>query len=81
MGISKRYLTGKASRWLAFSIMLVSLAVLTSGIPTIQWLGWLISCISTLWWAYFAYTDKDIPRTLMEVCYFWAALIGIHNWF
>ena len=67
-------------RWVAFIAAVISLAMLTSGIISIQWFGWSISCCTCLAWAYFARQDKDTPRMLMEFCFFVAALWGVHNW-
>jgi len=67
-------------RWLAFIAAVVSLAMLTSGEVSIQWIGWSISCGTCLAWAYFARQDKDTPRMLMETCFFIAALWGVYNW-
>ena len=67
-------------RWLAFIGAVISLAMLTSGSVSIQWIGWSISCGTCLAWAYFARQDKDTPRMLMETCFFIAALWGVYNW-
>lgn len=67
-------------RWVAFLGAVSSLVLLTSGVVSIQWLGWLISSISCLAWIYFARQDRDTPRMLMEMCYFIASLIGVINW-
>ena len=67
-------------RWVAFLGAVSSLVLLTSGVVSIQWLGWLISSISCLAWIYFARQDRDSPRMLMEICYLTAGLWGIYNW-
>ena len=67
-------------RWIAFFAAVISLAMLTSGSISLQWVGWSISCCTCLAWAYFARQDKDTPRMLMEFCFFVAALWGVHNW-
>jgi len=67
-------------RWLAFIAAVVSLGMLTSGVISLQWVGWSISCGTCLAWAYFARQDRDTPRMLMELCFFLAAGWGVHNW-
>ena len=67
-------------RWLAFLGAVVALGLLTSGVISLQWLGWSISCFSCLSWSYFARIDRDIPRMCMEICFFVAAVWGIYNW-
>ena len=67
-------------RWLAFIAAVISLAMLTSGVISLQWIGWSISCCTCLAWSYFARQDKDVPRMLMEFCFFVAALWGVYNW-
>jgi len=71
----------KIQRWFAFVGAVLASLILTSGIVNIQWIGWTISCVSCLAWAYFGYSDRDLPRMLMEIFYFAAALLGIHNWY
>ena len=67
-------------RWIAFFGVIVSLILLTSGRAEMQWIGWLLSCLTCLAWAYFAKKDGDIPRMLMELFYFLASVWGVHNW-
>tara|TARA_R110002020_G_scaffold56766_12_gene156804 strand:+ start:202 stop:414 length:213 start_codon:yes stop_codon:yes gene_type:complete len=67
-------------RWVAFFGVVASLLLLTSGRAEIQWIGWFLSCITCLAWAYFAKKDGDIPRMLMELFYFIASAWGVHNW-
>ena len=67
-------------RWIAFVGAVASLLLLTSGNVSIQWIGWTVSSISCLAWIWFAKQDKDVPRMLMEICYFSAGLWGIYNW-
>ena len=67
-------------RWIAFIGAVSSLLLLTSGEVAVQWIGWTISSVSCLAWIWFAKVDKDIPRMLMEICYFSAGLWGVYNW-
>ena len=67
-------------RWLAFLGAVVALGLLTSGVISLQWIGWSISCFSCLAWAYFARIYRDIPRMCMEIWFFVAAVWGIYNW-
>jgi len=67
-------------RWIAFVGAVSSLLLLTSGNVSIQWIGWTVSSISCLAWIWFAKKDKDVPRMLMEICYFIAGIWGIYNW-
>ena len=67
-------------RWLAFFGVIVSLILLTSGRAEMQWIGWLLSCLTCLAWAYFAKKDGDIPRMLMELFYCFLAIRAILNW-
>lgn len=71
----------KWHRWIAFIGAVVSLFILTSGIVHIQWIGWALSSVSCLAWAWFAWKDKDTPRMLMEIFYFTAAFLGVNNWY
>ena len=68
------------SRWIFFICAITALFLLTSAVVELQWIGWSISSVSYIAWAYFAYKDKDTPRFLMELTYFGAALWGIYNW-
>jgi hypothetical protein len=70
----------KTSKWIAFVAAITCLFFLASGIIALQWIGWALSGVTCIAWAYFAYRDKDTPRCLMEVCYFGAAIVGIYNW-
>ena len=67
-------------RWISFFGVVASLLLLTSGKAEMQWIGWFLSCITCLAWAYFAKKDGDIPRMLMELFYFIASAWGVHNW-
>jgi|DEB0MinimDraft_3_1074331.scaffolds.fasta_scaffold23144_2 hypothetical protein len=71
----------RIQRWLGFVGAVTALFILTSGIVSIQWMGWALSSVSCAAWAYFAYKDRDMPRMLMEMFYFGAAFLGIHNWY
>ena len=67
-------------RWIAFIGAVASLLLLTSGNIYVQWIGWTVSSMSCLALIWFAKKDKDVPRMLMEICYFSAGLWGIYNW-
>ena len=67
-------------RWVAFVAAISCLFFLASGVVALQWIGWAISSVTCLAWAYFGWVDKDQPRALMEICYFIAALVGMYNW-
>ena len=68
-------------RWIAFIGAAISLFLLASGHIHLQWIGWSISCVTCSAWAYFAKTDGDTPRMLMEILFCIAAICGVYNWF
>ena len=68
-------------RWIALIGAVISLFLLASGHVNVQWIGWSISCVTCLAWAYFAKIDGDAPRMLMELLFFIAATLGVYNWF
>jgi len=70
----------KTAKWAAFVGAISCLFFLASGHAALQWIGWALSCVACLAWAYFAHADKDHPRLLMELCYFVAAIVGVYNW-
>ncbi len=70
----------RKGRWLALAAAIISVLTLTSGVIALQWIGWTLSAIACIAWGYFAKIDKDIPRFIMELFYFFAALWGIYNW-
>jgi hypothetical protein len=70
----------RKGRWLALAGALLSVLTLTSGVIALQWIGWTLSAITCLAWGYFARVDKDTPRFIMELFYFFAALWGVYNW-
>ena len=45
-----------------------------------QWLGWTICTLSCLIWIAMGIKDRDVPRTLMEVMYFFIGIRAIINW-
>ena len=53
------------ARWIAFAATMLGTWILTNTNVNLFALGWFISAISTIMWAYFAFKDKDIPRALM----------------
>lgn len=67
-------------RWLGFILAMISAFLLSSGNPSIQWMGWGIACFSCSIWIYMGYKDKDIPRALMELMYLLLAIRGVYNW-
>jgi hypothetical protein len=68
------------AKWLAFIGAISCLFFLASGVIALQWIGWALSSVTCVAWAYFAYLDRDKPRCLMELCYLIAALAGVYNW-
>ena len=56
-------------RWIGFILAILGVYVLSSANISTQWLGWTISSISCTIWVYMGYTDKDIPRMIMELVY------------
>ena len=68
------------ARWIAFITTMSALLFLTSGRVSFQWIGWSLSCVSCLAWAWFAHRDKDTPRMLMEIFVCLTAIVGVYNW-
>ncbi len=69
------------ARWFAFAFTMLGTWLLTNTNTEYFSLGWGISAISTLAWAYFAYKDKDIPRGLMELCFVILCIRGVINFY
>lgn len=67
-------------RWTGFILAMVSAFLLSGGDENMQWLGWAVACFSCSIWIYMGYKDKDIPRALMELMYFFLAIRGVFNW-
>jgi len=67
-------------RWIGFMLALLSVFILSNANISTQWIGWLIGCVSCGMWVYFGIKDKDIPRTLMELCYLLLGLRAVFNW-
>ena len=67
-------------RWIGFLLALTSVFILSNANVSTQWLGWSLGCLSCAMWVYFGLKDKDIPRTLMELCYLLLGLRAVYNW-
>ena len=70
----------KGWRWLGFVLAMVSAFLLSGGNPAVQWVGWLVACLSCAIWIYMGIKDKDTPRALMELFYLLLAIRGVLNW-
>ena len=68
-------------RWIAFILTMLGTWLLTNTNFNFFSLGWGISGLSTIMWVIFAYKDKDIPRTLMEVCFVILCIRGVINFY
>jgi len=67
-------------RWIGFILAVLAVYLLSTANPSIQHWGWLLSAISCAIWVYAGARDRDIARTLMEICYTFLAIRGIFNW-
>jgi len=67
-------------RWIGFFLALLSVYILSSANISTQWVGWALGCVSCTMWVYFGIKDKDIPRTLMELCYLLLGIRAVINW-
>ena len=67
-------------RWIGFILAVLAVYLLSTANPSIQHWGWLLSAISCAIWVYAGMKDRDIARTLMEICYTFLAIRGILNW-
>ena len=71
-------------RWLGFFLAMLGVYLLSDGDyfgnPMVQSIGWGSACLSALFWVIMGVKDKDVPRMLMEICYFIAGIWGIYNW-
>ena len=70
----------KGWRWIGFVLAMVSAFLLSGGNPSVQWIGWMVACISCSIWIYMGFKDKDTPRALMEIFYLLLAIRGVYNW-
>jgi len=68
-------------RWIAFATTMLGTWLLTNTNVTLFSLGWGISAISTLAWAYFGFKDQDYPRAIMEVCFVLLCIRGVINFY
>jgi len=60
-------------RWLGFILAMISVFILSNADVETQWIGWAVGCVS-------CFRDRDIPRTLMELCYLLLGLRAVWNW-
>tara|TARA_B100000989_G_scaffold163032_1_gene121777 strand:+ start:1338 stop:1595 length:258 start_codon:yes stop_codon:yes gene_type:complete len=67
-------------RWFGFILAVVGAYILGNAEIHSQWLGWTICSVSCLIWIAMGIIDKDIPRTLMEIMYFFVGIRAILNW-
>jgi len=67
-------------RWIGFVLAILSVYILSSANISTQWIGWLIGCVSCSIWVFMGIKDRDIPRTLMELCYLILGLRAVYNW-
>ena len=67
-------------RWLGFILAMISVFILSNANVDTQWIGWAVGCVSCSIWVYMGLKDKDIPRTLMELCYLLLAMRAVFNW-
>ena len=70
----------KGWRWIGFLLAMVSAFLLSGGNPSVQWVGWMIACVSCSIWIYMGLKDMDTPRALMELFYLLLAIRGVWNW-
>ena len=70
----------KGWRWIGFVLAMVSAFLLSGGNPSVQWIGWMIACVSCSIWIYMGFKDQDTPRALMEIFYLLLAIRGVYNW-
>ena len=68
-------------RWIGFFLAVLGAYILGTAKIDSQWIGWTICSLSCINWIFKAVTDKDLPRTLMEVMYLVLAIRGIIEWF
>tara|TARA_Y100001970_G_C14234689_1_gene861031 strand:+ start:1003 stop:1215 length:213 start_codon:yes stop_codon:yes gene_type:complete len=68
-------------RWIAFATTMLGTWLLTNTNISLFSLGWGISGLSTLAWAYFGFKDRDYPRALMEVCFVLLCIRGVINFY
>lgn len=67
-------------RWVGFVLAMISAFLLSGGNPSVQWIGWMIACVSCSIWIYMGFKDRDTPRALMEIFYLLLAVRGVYNW-
>ena len=67
-------------RWLGFLLAVIGAIILGNANINSQWLGWTICCLSCMIWISMGIKDKDVPRTLMEVMYFFLGLRATVSW-
>ena len=67
-------------RWFGFFLAVAGAIILGNADIYSQWLGWTICTLSCLIWIAMGIKDRDIPRTLMEVMYFFIGIRAIINW-
>ena len=65
-------------RWIGFLLSVIAVFILTDKNPNTM-LGWSISSLSCGLWVYFAYKDRDTPRTVMELMYLLLEIRGVMN--
>ena len=67
-------------RWIGFIVAMIGTFILSSANVDTQWLGWAVGCVSCSIWVAVGFKDRDIPRTLMELCYLLLGLRAVWNW-
>lgn len=67
-------------RWTGFLTAVVGAYILGNAETLSQWLGWSLCTLSCLIWIAMGIKDKDMPRTLMEMMYFFIGIRAIINW-
>lgn len=73
-------LTKNKIRWIGFILATLSIAILSSTVFHLQWIGWLVGAASCFIWVYVSFKDQDIPRTLMECMYLVLSIYACYNW-
>ena len=67
-------------RWIGFFLAVLGAYILGTAEINSQWIGWTICSLSCIIWIFMAITDKDLPRTLMEVMYLILGVRAVLSW-
>ena len=70
----------KLCRWIGFFLAVLGAYILGTGEISSQWIGWTICSLSCTIWIFMAITDRDLPRSLMEIMYLILGIRAIISW-